>query len=283
MTPQPRAALGRPPHPLLGPAFTLIELLVVVAIVSILLAILLPALGAARRQAKQVICVNNLRSIWTGVRTYVLENADRVPFMEDVNLTDPNADPFDERYRTTAGVVLLRYVQPGSWRCPDALAGFPANAGRGAFKLTYVFSTAGPVGSGIPYDAHPSAHSGGPLDPALSNYAHFDGRPIRVLDGRRYVAPPNGLNENRRGRWSVRFPIIADALQHEYGTAINPLYPHRGVLKRRFDLENALDQFEHNTNTRGHPARTGRHELHADGETAEIMLTRDWVPHAPGY
>lgn len=271
----------RPSKPRRG--FTLIELLIVAAIISLLLSILLPALSGARRQAKQVLCVNNLRCIWTGVLTYVLENGDRVPFLEDPNLTDPNADPLDERYRSGVGAVLGRYVKPGSWRCPDAVAGFPADAGRGAFRLTYVFSTAGPLNFGIPYDAHPQANTRGPLDPAVSNYTHFDGRPIRLLDGRRYVAPPNGLNENRKGRWSVRFPVIADVTGRDHDHVSQPLYPHRGNLKRRFDLENALEQFEANNNTRGVSVGTGRHELHADGEAAEILLTRDWIPHAPGY
>lgn len=44
-------------------AFTLIELLVVVAIISILMAILLPSLSYARAQSKAVVCASNLRGI----------------------------------------------------------------------------------------------------------------------------------------------------------------------------------------------------------------------------
>ena len=50
--------------------FTLIELLVVVAIIGILAAMILPALGKARQKAKEAKCRSNLKGIGTLVSLY---------------------------------------------------------------------------------------------------------------------------------------------------------------------------------------------------------------------
>jgi prepilin-type N-terminal cleavage/methylation domain-containing protein len=255
--------------------FTLVELLVVVSVIALLIAILLPSLRSARDQAKLLACRNNLRSIWTGILMYAQESNDRVPYLTNPNLLDKMADPFDPKHPTAIGTALGKYVNPKSWRCPSAVNGYPAVPGK--WKLTYTLNTADYFNftNPIPYDRDRHAYSRTPEDPAMKNYWHFDGRPMRLLDGRRYVANPHPHgNQNHKGYWRVRFPIISDMMTGDIGKG-NPTYPHRGKLDARVDLQNAREDFE--TATGGLGRKTGYYELHADGDKTEVYFTRFWV------
>lgn len=60
-------------------AFTLIELLVVVAIISLLVSILLPALGRARELARRVHCASNLAGMGRAVYIYETDTGQAMP------------------------------------------------------------------------------------------------------------------------------------------------------------------------------------------------------------
>ena len=61
--------------------FTLIELLVVISIIALLIAILLPALSAARKSAEIVQCASDQRQLGTAFVTYAIDDKELLPDM----------------------------------------------------------------------------------------------------------------------------------------------------------------------------------------------------------
>jgi prepilin-type N-terminal cleavage/methylation domain-containing protein/prepilin-type processing-associated H-X9-DG protein len=59
--------------------FTLVELLVVIAIIALLVAILLPALSRAKKQASAVACGSDIRQIYQALLQYAADNKDHLP------------------------------------------------------------------------------------------------------------------------------------------------------------------------------------------------------------
>ena len=87
-------------------AFTLIELLVVVAIVAVLVAMLLPALSAARDNARVAVCASNLGQLAKGAIVYAGQCADVVPFCDGESIEEWRLNsPYMADFQRYSGLV----------------------------------------------------------------------------------------------------------------------------------------------------------------------------------
>jgi prepilin-type N-terminal cleavage/methylation domain-containing protein len=94
--------------------FTLIELLVVISIIALLVGILLPALGAARRSAQRVQCMSNQRQILLGNASYMTDNKGfMIPPYVNYNTTLPQGDGW---VRLVDDYI---HVPEAFWKCPS--------------------------------------------------------------------------------------------------------------------------------------------------------------------
>ena len=116
---------------------TLVELLVAIAIIGLLIAILLPAVQAARESARRVQCANNLKQIGVALQSYhnslhsfpsgfVYANGTMwsglmLPYIEQQALYD-SLDPDREWTDTTGPNAKACTVRFPFLRCPSAIA-----------------------------------------------------------------------------------------------------------------------------------------------------------------
>jgi prepilin-type N-terminal cleavage/methylation domain-containing protein/prepilin-type processing-associated H-X9-DG protein len=99
--------------PVLSPrkraAFTLVELLVVIAIIGILVAMLLPAIQAAREAARRTSCSNNLKNIALAVLNY--ESAKKTLPEGSTLALKPDGNINDQASGLGWPVLILPYVE----------------------------------------------------------------------------------------------------------------------------------------------------------------------------
>jgi len=99
------------------PAFTLVELLVVIAIIGVLVALLLPAVQAAREAARRISCANNLSQLIIAVHNYEMPHGVYPPGTIDAKGPIVNAKL---GYHHNWIVQILPFIEQESvWRAID--------------------------------------------------------------------------------------------------------------------------------------------------------------------
>ncbi|WP_428389475.1 type II secretion system protein [Mucisphaera sp.] len=209
---------------LLHRGFTLIELLVVISIIALLVAILLPALGAIQRVVRQTEAQSQARNLQTGMVVFAQDNNSWYPGLSSQGTADPSLFvrggyvgqtnetsvieleaqlsglSLDETPEWWADAIVWTLLNKGSVT-PDAVIS-PAERGKEPWDGSYTDTTVGDFFD-LRTSAEGPAHSYAYLDPRLG-----DEHPVVINDN-----PTNRVRiRNWRDNSGSLVPVISDRI-----------------------------------------------------------------------
>ncbi|RIK88930.1 MAG: hypothetical protein DCC67_00145 [Planctomycetota bacterium] len=174
--------------------FTLVELLVVIAIIGVLVALLLPAVQAAREAARRSQCQNNLKQIGLGMQNYhgVFDRFPWGAINGEGSMWSYYIMPYMEQQTTQSLVTLgardgvqttddLNWAHPGPYRREDI-------ASKREFKNLIACETPAPV-----YQCPSAGFSGGQYDVSQDSWVVMQRQPSS------YIGCASGLVLNQNG------------------------------------------------------------------------------------
>ena len=97
-----------------APGFTLVELLVVIAIIGVLVALLLPAVQAAREAARRSQCQNNIRQLAVAMHNHETTKGRLPPGNLGYDPDRPDHPLWAKEPRTPMLVFILPYIEQGT-------------------------------------------------------------------------------------------------------------------------------------------------------------------------
>lgn len=200
-------------------AFTLIELLVVIAIISLLIAILLPALNAACESARSIQCLSKQRQIGIAFNTFFADNDHRMPGAQVNNGPYVGTGPMEQSFmggdlwdalppdqegtlnqyfgsRGTDNVDFMRSI----YRCPSLEEGVKGSGigSNGSFDMSFFRAFAGAVVERVPSQAEVLLPGNSEID-RLPTPIMLEEDPAFHINGR-YIDPTHS-SINRMGAW----------------------------------------------------------------------------------
>lgn len=300
-----QVATTHPHAPRRSGAFTLVELLVVIGIIALLIAILLPALQSARRQAVTAKCLSNLRQIGQALNLYANDYKGYWPAVEDTQAGAAH----QLRDGTPGGAqgerwafLLLKYMTP---RYVDLKVMVKANGGLdasqfpngfrglGDFTDTALFCPGAEEFQAAVVNAGALANSGYGMNeeplrtpqyplPGTSAAAYWSSTTPKGRVRARIVSPggyPGGqyFKQSTWGKQGAERIVIGCSRSYTLGCT-DPIPASGAIPRQGFGVNNIsaesikVDRYRHGDRSKG---RVAFNALYCDGHAVTLLDVKD--------